>query len=172
MAGIQSALAGTAPPDSPEARTEAQRLANMPPIVPKAQIDRSGRKQTGRASYYARHFDHRRMADGNQFNPNSDAAASKTLPLGTTAKVTNMQNGRSAIVRVLDRGPHVATRVLDVTPKAAVQLDMKKTGVAPVVVAPVAVPQSDGAIKLGAGAAEINPEQLQAAMREARATLR
>jgi len=106
------------------------------------------------------------------FNPNSDVAASKTLPLGTTAKVTNVQNGRSAMVKVEDRGPHVAARVVDVTPKVADQLDMKKAGVAPVVVAPVAVPQADGTVKLGAGAAEIGPDQLQAATREARAISR
>src|SRR5262249_7522469 len=111
-------------------------------------------------------------ADGNRFNPNSDAAASKTLPLGTTAKVTNMQNGRSAMVRVQDRGPYAAGRIADVTPKVADQLDMKKVGVAAVVVAPVAVPQSDGTIKRGAGAAEIDPDQLKAATREARATFR
>jgi rare lipoprotein A len=172
IAGVRAAPAATAPPGSPEARQEAQRLANMPPVVPKAQIDHSGRKQTGRASYYAGKFQNRKMADGNRFDPKSDAAASKTLPLGTTAKVTNVQNGRSAMVKVQDRGPHVAARVLDVTPKAADQLDMKKTGVAPVVVAPVAVPQADGTVKLGAGAAEIGPDQLQAAAREARAISR
>jgi len=76
------------------------------------------------------------------------------------------------MVKVQDRGPHVAARVVDVTPKVADQLDMKKAGVAPVVVAPVVVPQSDGTIKLGAGAAEIGPDQLQAATREARAISR
>lgn len=172
IAGIHSAPAATAPPGSPEARQEAQRLANMPPVVPKAQIDHSGRKQTGRASYYAGNFRNRKMTDGNRFNPNSDAAASKTLPLGTTAMVTNVQNGRSAMVKVQDRGPHVAARVVDVTPKVADQLDMKRAGVAPVVVAPVAVPQSDGTIKLGAGAAEIGPDQLQAATHETRAASR
>ena len=99
IAGIHSVPAATAPPESPEAKQEAQRLANMPPVVPKAQIDHSGRKQAGRASYYAGNFRNRKMTDGNRFDPGSDAAASKTLPLGTTAKVTNVQNGRSAMVR-------------------------------------------------------------------------
>jgi rare lipoprotein A len=172
LAGVRSAPAAAPPPESPEAKREARRLANMPPVVPRARIDHSGQKQTGRASYYARHFDHRKMADGNRFNPNSNAAASRSLPLGTTARVTNVQNGRSAMVKVEDRGPHAAARVMDVTPKVADQLDMKGAGVAPVVVAPVAVSQSDGTIKLGAGAAEIDPHQLQAATREARATSR
>jgi rare lipoprotein A len=54
------------------------------------------------------------------------------------------------------RGPRTASSraLLDVAPKEADQLDMKQAGVAPVVVAPVAVPQPDGTMKLGAGAAE------------------
>ena len=171
-ATIASSASAATPPESAEAKQEAQRLAQMPPIAPKEHVDHSGRKQKGRASYYARHFDHRKMADGNRFNPNSDAAASKTLPLGTTAKVTNVRNGRSAMVKVEDRGPHVVARVVDVTPQAADQLDMKKAGTVPVVVAPVAVPQPDGTIKLGAGAAEIGPEQLRAATGEARSVPR
>jgi peptidoglycan lytic transglycosylase len=170
IVGMADAVAATVPPESPEAKQEAQRLADMPPVVPKAQIDHSGQKQKGRASYYARHFDHRKMADGNRFDPNSGVAASKTLPLGTMAKVTNEQNGRSAMVKVQDRGPYARGRVVDVTPKVAGELDMKKAGVAPVVVAPVAVPQSDGSIKLGAGAAEVDRDQLQAATRDAQTT--
>ncbi len=79
------------------------------------------------------------MANGNRFNPNSDTAASKTLPLGTTAKVTNVQNGKSATVKIEDRGPFVAGRVVDVTPKVADQLDIRKEGVSQVIVAPIAV---------------------------------
>ena len=82
----------------------------------------------------------------------SNAAASRTLPLGTKARVTNLQNGRSAEVEIKDRGPYVPGRSVDVTPKVAEELDMKKEGVAPVVVAPIAVPQPDGSVKLGDGA--------------------
>jgi rare lipoprotein A (peptidoglycan hydrolase) len=154
-----------------EVMQEAQRLANMPPVAPKARIDHSGRKQTGRASYYAGKFHNRKMADGYRFDPKSDAAASKTLPLGTTAKVTNVQSGRSAVVRVQDRGPHVAARVLDVTPKAADQLDMKRRGQRqsswrrPL---PCRSPTERSSSVL----AEIDPDQLQAATCEERATFR
>jgi rare lipoprotein A len=88
--------------------------------------------------------------------------------LGTVAKVTNLRNDRSATVKIQDRGPFIAGRALDVAPKVADELDMKKIGVAPVVVAPIAVPQSDGAIKPGAGGAELDPEELAAAMAGAR----
>jgi rare lipoprotein A len=114
--------------------------------------DPSGRVQRGRASYYGREFNGRRMANGRPFRPESQAAASKTLPLGTTARVTNRETGRSTTVRVEDRGPHVPGRVLDVSPRAAQQLGMGREGVAPVEIAPIEVPQPDGSVRPGAGA--------------------
>ena len=106
----------------------------------RARTDRKGQPQHGIASYYAPRFDGRRMADGGIFRPNSNAAASKTLPLGTVAKVTNLKNGRTTTVHVEDRGPYVHGRVIDVAPKVARQLGMKRAGLAPVVVKPVALP--------------------------------
>jgi rare lipoprotein A len=168
-------LAASPPTDSPAARQEAEKLASLPPVVQKgAHLDPSGRKQSGRVSYYAQHFTNRKMANGNRFNPNGDTAASKTLPLGTTAKVTNVQNGKSAVVKIEDRGPFAAGRVVDVTPKVADQLDIRKAGVTQVIVAPIAVPQPDGAVKLGAGAAaaETSPEDVAKATRETAAAAR
>ena len=78
------------------------------------------------------------MADGHELNPQANVAASKTLPLGTTAKVINLENGKSATVRVADRGPFVAGRVMDVTFKVARELDIGKQGVVPVEVKPIA----------------------------------
>jgi len=100
------------------------------------------------------------MADGQSMNPQSNVAASKNLPLGTTAKVTNLQNGKSANVKVEDRGPYAAGRVMDVSPTVADQLDLKKEGTAPVEVKPITVPQPNGAIKLGAGGADATPEEV------------
>jgi rare lipoprotein A len=100
------------------------------------------------------------MADGRRFDPNSNVAASKTLPIGTTAKVTNLRNGKSATVRVEDRGPFVDGRVVDLTPKVANELKIREAGVAPVAVAPIAVPQPDGGVKLGAGATDATPEEI------------
>jgi len=164
-----SALAGTPSPDTPAAHQEAEKLARLPPLPPHAQFDQSGRKQTGHASFYGRHFSRRTMASGTRFDPNSNAAASRSLPFGTTAKVTNLANGRSALVTIEDRGPLGKGRVVDVTPKVAAQLDMEKRGVAPVMVAPIAVPQRDGAVKLGAGAAEASPHEIAVATQAAAA---
>ncbi|TDH58334.1 septal ring lytic transglycosylase RlpA family protein [Dankookia rubra] len=104
---------------------------------------RKAQPQRGTASYYAPKFNGRRMANGKRFNPNANNAAHKTLPLGTTAKVTNLDNGRTAEVTVEDRGPYARGRIMDVSPKTAAQLDMKKEGTAPVVVEPVRVPDRD-----------------------------
>jgi rare lipoprotein A len=112
-------------------------------------VDHSGRRQQGHASYYAPKFTGRRTAAGGHFDPNSDSAASKTLPLGTTAKVTNLENGRTATVTVQDRGPHLAGRIVDVSPRTADRLALKKSGVSPVAVDPIAVPQPDGSVKPG-----------------------
>ena len=175
LAGTWSAaaLAEVPPPDSPGARHEAQRLAELPPVVPAVgRADSSGRKQQGRVSYYSRQFAHRKMTDGRPMNPQSNAAASKSLPLGTTAKVTNLQNGRSATVNVEDRGPHTPVRVIDVSPAVADQLDLKKQGTAVVEVKPITVPQPNGAVKLGAGAAEATPKEVMQAAETTRQLIR
>ena len=122
-------------------------------------IDRSGRPQRGRASYYGREFNGRKMANGRPFNPNSNTAASRSLPLGTVARVKNRQSGQETTVRVEDRGPYVPGRILDVAPRAADDLGMRRQGVAPVVVEPVAVPQPDGSVKPGAGATPGGPQR-------------
>jgi rare lipoprotein A len=162
---VSAGLAATPPPDTPAARQEAEKLDRLPPVVPhgRARIDHSGRKEKGRASFYARGFAHRKMADGRRMNPSANVAASKTLPLGTTAAVTNLQNGRTATVGVEDRGPFVDGRVVDVSPKVANDLDIRKQGVTPVMVKPIAVPQPDGTVKLGAGAAEASPREVEQA---------
>ncbi len=160
-----AAGAQTPSPTSPAARQEAERLDQMPPVSPDGtgHIDHSGRNEKGRVSYYASSFANKTMANGRPMDPHSTVAASKTLPLGSTAKVTNLQNGKTATVRIEDRGPYVKGRVVDVSPKVADQLDLKHQGVASAVVKPITVPQPDGAVKLGAGAATASPEEIKQA---------
>jgi rare lipoprotein A len=115
-------------------------------------LDRSGKTRKGKASYYGRRFYGKKMASGKPMNPQSNVAASKTLPLGTKAKVTNLETGKSETVVIEDRGPYVDGRIIDVSPKTAEKLDLKKEGTAPVQVKPLEVPQQDDGTKTNAPA--------------------
>ena len=98
-------------------------------------------KQVGKASVYSSRFQGRHMADGERFSTRSSAAASKTLPLGTKARVTNLQTGKSAVVTIKDRGPVPRGRVVDLTPATAKQIGLTpKQGIAPVAVVPTQLP--------------------------------
>lgn len=98
-------------------------------------------KQVGKASIYADKFTNRKMANGKRMDPNDDNAASKTLPLGTTARVTNLETGKSAIVTIEDRGPFVQGRIVDLSPATAGQIGLtKQEGLAKVEVTPLHVP--------------------------------
>ena len=138
--GLVAALA--APPAWP--REAVDEAVEGQPV-----IDYSGSRQTGQASYYGAQFARRTMADGTPLNLQSNAAASRTLPLGTRVRVTNLRNGRSAVVRIRDRGPYVQGRIIDLTPKTARRLGMRTAGVVPVEVAPLRIPQPDGSVRLG-----------------------
>jgi rare lipoprotein A len=95
------------------------------------------------------------MADGVPMDPEGDNAASRTLPLGTTAKVTNVETGKTAIVTIEDRGPYVDGRLVDLSPATAAKIGITpRQGIAKVVVAPIAVPLPDGKVKIGAAASE------------------
>jgi rare lipoprotein A len=95
------------------------------------------------------------MADGVPMDPGGDNAASRTLPLGTTAKVTNVETGKTAIVTIEDRGPYVDGRLVDLSPATAAKIGITpRQGIAKVVVAPIAVPLPDGKVKLGTAASE------------------
>ncbi len=113
----------------------------------KPALDHSGRTQVGWASYYARKFSGRRMADGTPMRPESNNAASRTLPFGTTAEVTNLRDGRTAIVTIRDRGPFAKGRIIDLSPRTARQLGMLDAGVVKVAVTPISVPQRGMAAK-------------------------
>jgi rare lipoprotein A len=121
---------------------------------PAAGLDHSGRTRRGKASYYSHHLAGRTMANGEPMNPDSNTAASKTLPLGTKARVTNLRNGRSTVVVIRDRGPYAKGRIIDLSPSTARALGLGRSGVTSVEVAPIEVPQPDGSVKPGAGADE------------------
>jgi rare lipoprotein A len=129
------------------------------PQQPKSTVDpppdTSARKRVGKASFYAKQFSGKPMADGVPMDPQGDNAASRTLPLGTTAKVTNVETGKTAIVTIEDRGPYVDGRLVDLSPGTAAKIGLTpKKGITKVVVAPIAVPLPNGSVKAGAAAHE------------------
>ena len=151
LAAVYAALACLAAGAARPVAAEEQRNAREERARPGE--DTSGRVQRGEASYYHPKLEGRPMANGEPFDAQSNSAASRTLPLGTTARVTNTETGRSATVEVEDRGPYARDRVLDVSPRVAEELGMKRDGTARVEIAPVEVPQRDGGTRPGAGAA-------------------
>lgn len=91
-----------------------------------------GESFEGRASWYGPDFHGKLTSNGETYNMWQMTAAHKTLPMNTVVRVTNKDNGRSVVVRINDRGPFVNTRIIDLSKKAASELDMIKTGTAPV----------------------------------------
>jgi len=140
--GVALAWGGMAAARPSEASAPASASAASAAPARK-KLDRTGKTRHGKASYYGGKFDGKEMASGQHMDPAADAAASKTLPLGTTAKITNRDTGKSDVVVIKDRGPYVAGRIVDVTPKVADKLEMKKDGVAPVAVKPLELPPRD-----------------------------
>jgi len=83
----------------------------------------------GLASWYGAGFHGRQTADGERFDMGGLTAAHKTMPLPSYARVTNMSNGASIVVRVNDRGPYVHGRLIDLSSRAADLLQFKNSGV-------------------------------------------
>ena len=81
------------------------------------------------ASWYGPGFNGRRTANGEVFRQGGMTAASKTLPLGSLVRVTNVTNGRSVTVRINDRGPCVRGRNLDLSRGAAQRIGLTRQGV-------------------------------------------
>jgi rare lipoprotein A len=120
-------------------------------VVP-GRPDLSGYTRLGKASFYARRFANRLMADGRKMDLLGDNAASRTLPLGSTARVINVRTGQSAVVSIEDRGPYVRGRIVDLSPATARKIGLtRRIGVADVKVAPISVQLPDGSVKPGSG---------------------
>ena len=124
------------PPPMPAAQVQPQPQPARRPRQP-----RLGRGQIGVASWYGRAFAGKRTASGERFDPNALTAAHRTLPLGSTAKVTDIASGHSVQVRINDRGPFRRGRIIDLSRQAAIRLDMTHDGVTAVRVQLVLQPE-------------------------------
>jgi rare lipoprotein A len=119
-----------ATPKRTQATTPARRAAPRKAASPKPQGGTASRGTLrGLASYY---WQPQRVASGGWFNPNALTAAHKTLPFGTRVRVTNLNNGRSVVVRINDRGPYIRGRIIDLSKRAAQVIAMQGSGIVPV----------------------------------------
>jgi len=90
----------------------------------------SGHVERGLASWYGKQFHGRKTSSGEPYNMYAMTAAHKTLPLPSYVRVTNMENGRTAVVKVNDRGPFHGHRVIDLSYSAAKKLGVIQKGTA------------------------------------------
>ena len=124
---------GTAPSHSPESsskenggKTEFQSPDDFKNAGQYAWKD----EMEGVASWYGEDFNGRLTASGEVYDMYKFTAAHKTLPLGTTVKVTNLDNGKTVEVKVNDRGPYVRGRIIDLSRTAGRAIDIRGTGTA------------------------------------------
>jgi len=99
-----------------------------------------GYSQVGVASWYGVDEDGGKTASGERFSKNSYTAAHQTLPIGTMARVVNLENGRDVIVKINDRGPFKKGRILDLSYAAAKSIEMLGKGTAKVRVEVISIP--------------------------------
>lgn len=91
-----------------------------------------GFTETGEASFYANKYQFRKTASGERFNQLASTAAHKSLPFGTQVKVTNLNNGKSTVVKINDRGPFIDGRIIDLTSSTFSRIGNTSSGVIPV----------------------------------------
>ena len=104
----------------------------IPPQPPKPVVPLVISTHSGEASWYGPGFYGNRTANGEVFRPGTMTAAHRTLPFGTRVRVTNLWNGRKAVVRINDRGPFAGDRVIDLAHGAASELGLMSSGIAQV----------------------------------------
>lgn len=133
-----------------------------------------GYRERGLASWYGKKFHGRRTSSGETYDMYAMTAAHKTLPLPTWVRVTNLDNGRSVVVKVNDRGPFHRGRIIDISYAAAAKLGVTGRGTAPVEVVAI-TPGTDTAssartgfpafVQAGAFSVRANAERLQQRLR-------
>jgi len=121
-----SATLGIAPLNRRELTPGIPPALNAPP-VPAAEVES---KLDGIATWYGAGLQGHETAEGERFDMNRFTAAHRKLPFGSIVRVTNLQNGRSVVVRINDRGPLPSDRMIDLSRAAARRVGMIGAGVA------------------------------------------
>ena len=134
VADTSAQAAATAQPDAVVKTEPLHTTANLSYKVagkqyrPTKKIEQFS--QTGKASWYGPGFHGKKTSSGERFDMNTLSAAHRTLPIPSYARVTNLSNGKSVIVRINDRGPFHGNRVMDLSKAAAKELGFIHTGTA------------------------------------------
>jgi rare lipoprotein A len=97
--------------------------------------------ETGIASWYGAPYHNRRGSNGELYDMHAMTAAHRTLPLGSIVRVTCIENGDSAVVRITDRGPFIEGRIIDLSQAAAQKIGLVRKGTAPVRIEVLKTPQ-------------------------------
>ena len=97
--------------------------------------------ETGIASWYGAPYHNRRASNGEVYDMHAMTAAHKTLPLGSIVRVTCIENGESAVVRITDRGPFIEGRIVDLSQAAALKIGLVRKGTAQVRLEVLKTPQ-------------------------------
>ena len=125
-------------PSTPQRRESSPQNSTTPPekageaAIPVPDGTKPISVETGKASWYGAPYHNRRSSNGEIYDMHSLTAAHRTLPLGSTVRVTNLKTGHSTVVRITDRGPFVEGRIVDLSLAAAKQADVWQAGVAQV----------------------------------------
>ncbi|RAU22731.1 septal ring lytic transglycosylase RlpA family protein [Paramagnetospirillum kuznetsovii] len=164
--GAKSAMGGESPPPSASASSNYKvgKPYQVAGIWYYPQED-FAYDETGIASWYGPDFHAKLTANGETFDQNAVSAAHKTLQMPSVARVTNLENGRSIIVRINDRGPFVNGRILDLSRRSAQLLGMEGKGTAKVRVQILSEESRALAGKIKPDAAGNEPKVAQAAPR-------
>ena len=124
---------------------------------------------TGTASWYGPGFDRQPTSNGEIYDMNKMTAAHRTMAFGTIVKVTNLTNGKTAVVRITDRGPFIENRIIDLSMAAAKAIESIGPGVVPVRLEVISGSDPFGGIftvQVGAFKEKGNAERLRARLDE------
>ena len=126
-----STVSATLTPDEVKEPVDPTPVAVLPELKLKLLPD-VVRVITGEASWYGPGFYGNHTANGEIYRPGTMTAAHRNLPFGTKVRVTNLRNGRSAVIRINDRGPFIDHRIIDLGHGAASTLGLISSGIAQV----------------------------------------
>lgn len=128
--GDLASLPDPTPRKEPKSRSGNPRSYTVLGKTYRVMDSAAGYRATGLASWYGRKFHGRRTSSGEPFDMYKLTAAHRSLPIPAYVKVTNLENGRSTVVRVNDRGPFHGERIIDLSYAAAVKLGFAQKGTA------------------------------------------